>query len=89
VLKQPQYTPLPVAEQVAVLLATTEGLFDALEPEQVDEAEQRVRDAIREARPALCDKIHDGTALTDEDRAALLQTAREALAPMTDTAPDS
>ena len=84
VLKQPQYAPLPVAEQVAVLLATTEGLFDALEPEQVGEAERRVRDAIREAHPALCDKIHDGTNLTDEDRAALLETAREALNPITE-----
>ena len=85
VLKQSQYDPLPVAEQVAVLLATTEGLFDPLEPEQVAEAERRVREAIRETRPALCDKIHDGSELTDEDRTALLETAREAIEPLTNT----
>ena len=88
VLKQSQYDPLPVAEQVAVLLATTEGLFDALEPEQVTEAERRVRDAVREHDPALCDKIQDGENLTDDDRAALLHTARDALEPMIE-APDA
>jgi len=30
VLKQPQYRPLPAAEQIAVLLAVTEGAFDTV-----------------------------------------------------------
>ena len=85
VLKQPQYAPIPVAEQVAVLLATTEGLFDALEPGQGDEAETRVRNAVRETHTALCDKIGDGATLTDDEQAALLSTAREAIEPMTET----
>ena len=88
VLKQPQYAPLPVAEQVAVLLATTDGLFDALPVEQVADAEARVRDAVREQLPDRCAAIAAGEALDDADRRALLNVARDALEPLTKEADD-
>src|SRR6056297_864054 len=37
VLKQDQYAPMPVAEQLAVLLAATEGVFDDIEPDRMAE----------------------------------------------------
>lgn len=46
VLKQPQYRPLPAAEQIAVLLAVTQGEFDAVPLERIGEAEQAVRAVI-------------------------------------------
>ena len=88
VLKQPQYTPFPVAEQVAVLLATTEGLFDTLTAERVADAEARVRDAVREQLPDRCAAIAAGEALDDADRRALLDVARDALDPLIEEAND-
>jgi F-type H+-transporting ATPase subunit alpha len=77
-----------VAEQVAVLLATTDGLFDALPVEQVADAEARVRDAVREQLPDRCAAIAAGEALDDADRRALLNVARDALEPLTKEADD-
>jgi F-type H+-transporting ATPase subunit alpha len=48
VLKQPQYVPLSVPEQIAVLLALVEGVFDAL-PLQAISAPGR-RTSCRAAR---------------------------------------
>jgi F-type H+/Na+-transporting ATPase subunit alpha len=39
VLKQPQYDPIPVAEQIAVLLAVTSGIFDEVELDEIAAAE--------------------------------------------------
>jgi len=41
VLKQNQYKPIPVPEQIAVLLAVTEGLFDDLPVDRIPGAEMR------------------------------------------------
>jgi F-type H+-transporting ATPase subunit alpha len=50
VLKQDQYAPMPVEEQIAVLLATTDGLFDAVPSDRMAEAEAAVRAAVRPFR---------------------------------------
>ena len=46
VFKQPQYKPLPVPEQVAVLLAASEDLLNAIPVERTAEAEQAIRKAV-------------------------------------------
>lgn len=79
VLKQPQYEPIPVAEQIAVLLAVTSGLFDRLEVDQIGEGEQVVRRAVGEQLPDVRQRIEAGEALSDHDRDALVTTARTAL----------
>ncbi len=79
VLTQPQFAPIPVCEQIAVLLAVSEGLLDDVEVEAIPAAEQKIRAAIREGQPELCQKISRGEPLSDEDRAAILETAKQAL----------
>jgi len=80
VLRQAEHRHLAAADQVAVLLAATEGLFDDLAADAVSEAEDTVRQAARSAEPALCDSIEAGAALTDAGRAALIAAMRRALA---------
>ncbi|MCB9079933.1 MAG: alternate F1F0 ATPase, F1 subunit alpha [Anaerolineaceae bacterium] len=80
VLKQPQYAPIPVPEQIAVLLAVTEGLFDALPLEQIGPAEHAVRQATVDHLPDVGQRIRSGEALKTEDRQALLQAAQQAIA---------
>lgn len=89
VLKQSQYLPIPVAEQIAVLLAVTAGMFDDLEIEQIAAAESAVALFIREQVPDLCSSIQRGEILSDADLAILVDTARQAIAHYQDKNPKS
>jgi F-type H+-transporting ATPase subunit alpha len=84
VLKQPQYAPVPVAEQIAVLLATTEGVFDDLPLDRVEAAEEHVRSAVRTQHPRWCERVQAGAELEAEDRAQLVETAQDVVASMTE-----
>ncbi|RQW90095.1 MAG: alternate F1F0 ATPase, F1 subunit alpha [Geobacter sp.] len=75
-LKQRQYDPMPVSEQIAVLVAVTGGLFDALMPEQVSEAESLVRSAMPSSLPDLCERIEAGDDLNEQDRDRILAMIR-------------
>ena len=79
VLKQPQYEPIPVAEQISVLLAVTQGTFDRLPLEGIAAAQRAVRQAIVEQLPDLCQKIEVGEKLSQGDRLALLEVAKRAI----------
>jgi len=79
ILKQSQYEPMSVPEQIAVLLVVAEGLFDDLPPDEIAGAEQLIRKTVTEKLPDLCTRIQSGDKLNDEDRSALLNTAREAI----------
>ncbi len=46
-LKQPQYSPLSVEEQVVVLYAGTRGYLDGIEIDQVEEYERRLLEVLR------------------------------------------
>jgi len=79
VLRQSQYEPLAVSAQIATLLAATEGLFDAVGIEAIADAEERVRTAIRDGLPEICDAIDAGETLGEHGRARIVETARQAL----------
>jgi F-type H+/Na+-transporting ATPase subunit alpha len=79
VLKQPQYQPIPVAEQLAVLLAVTSGVLDDLALDQIGPAQRAIRQAFLEHLPDLARRIEAGKNLRDQDREALVRTAQKAL----------
>ncbi len=79
VLKQGQYQPIPVAEQIVVLLAVTEGLFDGVPLEEISQVEIRVSQGVREKLPDVCQRIEDGEKLSEGDRLALLDIAQEVI----------
>jgi F-type H+/Na+-transporting ATPase subunit alpha len=82
VLKQPQYDPIPVAEQIAVLLAVTSGIFDEVELDEIAAAELVVRKAVMGKLTQLTLRIANGEALTDEDREAMISVSRAAVREM-------
>ncbi|MEE3719746.1 alternate F1F0 ATPase, F1 subunit alpha [Tumidithrix elongata RA019] len=79
VLKQPQYKPMPVATQIAILLAVTEGLLDAIPIGQIGACETAIAQVVAAQLPDLCDRIERGEALSASDRASLLRVARDRL----------
>lgn len=79
VLKQPQYQPIPAVEQIAVLLAVVEGVFDLLLPSDIAAAERAVYRAVVARLPAVCQRIQAGERLGESDRNAVLRIASEAI----------
>jgi F-type H+-transporting ATPase subunit alpha len=79
ILKQPQYKPLSVAEQIVALLAVTEGILDGVPADRVVTAEREIRAKVPGALPELCQRIEKGEKLSDEDRKPLLEAIRSVL----------
>ncbi len=79
-LKQAECAPVSVVSQIAVLLMLTEGHFDGLTLDRMPEAEHAVQVAA-DALPAATRRRLEGTGkMTDADRRAVLEVARNALA---------
>ncbi|WP_432823648.1 alternate F1F0 ATPase, F1 subunit alpha [Trichloromonas sp.] len=81
ILKQPQLSPLTAAEQVMVLYAVTQGVFDEVSEERLVEAEAAVIAALGET-PEVCKKINNGQPLNEADMARLLKGAQAAVKPL-------
>ena len=79
ILKQPQYEPLSVPEQIAVLVSVGGGIFDDLPIDQVADVERVIRRAVRD-EPEVGERIEAGRELSEEAREALLDLARRARA---------
>ena len=78
-LKQPEFEPVTVPGQIAVLLALTGKLFDDVPLDKMREAELALRTAA-DAFPAdLVQRLTSAEELKDGDREAILQIARDAL----------
>jgi F-type H+-transporting ATPase subunit alpha len=78
-LKQPESAPVPVLEQVAVLVALTAKLFDNIPLDQMADAELAVRQAMRGLDAGVYGRLKTAGNLSDTDRGSILQAAREAL----------
>ncbi|HRW05810.1 MAG TPA: alternate F1F0 ATPase, F1 subunit alpha [Caldilineaceae bacterium] len=79
ILKQPQYSPIPVAAQIASLFAVTSGLLDHWPLAQMRMAEAAICQAVADELPNLSRTIARGAQLTNEEREALLAVARRAI----------
>jgi F-type H+-transporting ATPase subunit alpha len=77
ILKQPQYKPIPVAEQIAAMMAVTSGHFDSIPIDAIKEAETAMRKNMAEKHGDLCARIRSGEKLGDADREILLGAAQE------------
>ena len=78
-LKQNEGAPVPVAAQVAVLMALTGGVFDKVPLERMAEAEAAVRAAADEIPEEVRARFDGGQAPDDGDREAVLGIARAAV----------
>ena len=83
-LKQPEFEPLTVPEQIAVLLALTGGLFDNVPIERMRDAELALRKAAEGLPADLDQRLTSAEEVKDSDREAILQIARDTLAAFQD-----
>lgn len=80
-LKQPEFAPVAVPAQIMILLALTEKLFDPVPLDQMTNAEHAVQEATAEIPAEMCERFETASKLSDEDRKAIIEIARQALSP--------
>lgn len=88
-LKQPEFAPVPVIEQIAVLLALSSRLFQSVPLEQMIDAEHAVRKAASEMSMEMQDRLQSGEKLSSQDREAILELARQALVSLESQSPSA
>jgi F-type H+-transporting ATPase subunit alpha len=77
VLKQPQYSPLPVEEQVAIIYLVNNGVLDTVPVERIGEFQNGFIDYLHTNNPKVLDTIRESRALNDDSTAGLTTSARE------------
>ena len=78
-LKQPEFAPVSVAAQIAVLLALTAELFDRVPLDQMTAAERVLREAAAHIPAEVCARFETADKLSDEDRTTIIEIARHSL----------
>jgi len=80
-LKQNEFTPVSVPEQIAILMALTGKLFDDVPLEKMRDAELVLRKAAEDFPVELVKRLTSAEELDGKDREEILQIARKSLAP--------
>jgi F-type H+/Na+-transporting ATPase subunit alpha len=80
-LKQPEFAPVSVPAQIAVLLALTADLFDNVPLDQMTQAEKAVIEAAAKIPAEAGARFETAKELSDEDRQTIIELARQALEP--------
>jgi F-type H+-transporting ATPase subunit alpha len=78
-LKQPEFSPVSVPAQIAVLLALTAELFDRVPLVLMTDAEHALHEAAADIPPDVRERLDTDDKLRDEDRETIIQIARQAL----------
>ncbi|HET7676968.1 MAG TPA: F0F1 ATP synthase subunit alpha [Candidatus Limnocylindrales bacterium] len=77
IIKQPQYEPLPMEKQVAILFVGTQGVLDDLPTERVREFEQAFYRFLESERPEILTTIAEQKQLSDETAEQLKAAATD------------
>jgi F-type H+-transporting ATPase subunit alpha len=83
ILKQPQYSPFSIAEQVLMLTAATDGSFDAV---AVDDIKKAAAELLRRAHSEHADlvkRLNTGKKVSDDDAAAMKKLGESVAKAMT------
>ncbi|WKZ26672.1 MAG: F0F1 ATP synthase subunit alpha [Candidatus Paceibacterota bacterium] len=68
ILKQSQYKPVPLENQVVILFAVNEGYFDSVPLERVREFEDKIVRHMEDNHPKILEIIRNSRDLTDESK---------------------
>jgi F-type H+-transporting ATPase subunit alpha len=77
ILKQGQYVPMPVADQVMVIYAVTQGFLDDVEVNHIEAWESSFLEYARSAHPGIGSAIGDEGALSEETEKELRRAIEE------------
>src|SRR6202167_5647603 len=77
ILKQPQYRPLPVEKQVAIVFAATRGLLDDIAVEDCRPFETELYKFLENSRPAILNELREKKTIDDKLKADLTASINE------------
>ena len=77
ILKQPQYSPMSVANQVVVIFAVTNGFLDDLPVEDAKRFEKELLEFVGSRHSEIAKEIADSGALSDEQADKLREAIKE------------
>ncbi|HET7576434.1 MAG TPA: F0F1 ATP synthase subunit alpha [Sphingomicrobium sp.] len=76
-LKQPQYAPMPIEEQVVSIFSGTQGFLDNVDVKDVVRYEAAMLSFLRSEKPKILKAIRDSKELKDDTAAALKEALTE------------
>jgi F-type H+-transporting ATPase subunit alpha len=79
-LKQPQFSPLILAEQVAIVYAGTKGYLDELPVEKVSEFVRELREYLKSSQAEYINAVQTEKVLSDASEATLKAAIKEVVA---------
>ena len=80
-LNQPEYSPVAMPAQIAILLSLTAKLFDGVPLDQMKLAENAVLHAAQNISAEIIARFETADKLSDEDRTSIIVLAMKALEP--------
>lgn len=78
-LMQPEFEPVSMVQQIAVLLALKARLFDDIPLEQMHLAEEKVRAVAADISSDIIERLETAEKLSDNDQAVIIRLAQHAL----------
>ncbi|HEA14927.1 MAG TPA: alternate F1F0 ATPase, F1 subunit alpha [Pseudoalteromonas prydzensis] len=84
-LRQPESSPLAVAEQIILLLALTSGLFDTIALAKMTAAKNALRGIINRLPAELSTRLAISGSLNDEDHKHIIALSKQALTRIDDS----
>ncbi len=76
-LKQDQYSPLTVAEQVVSVFTGVKGYLDDVDLSKIKSFEKNIIEKIKNEKPEILENIQSSGKLEEEDEKSLIQTIEE------------
>jgi F-type H+-transporting ATPase subunit alpha len=76
ILKQPQFSPSPVEDQVAIIFASTKGYLDKVPENKVKAFEEEFLSVLKTQHQGVLDALRGGK-YTDEQTDVLASTAKD------------
>lgn len=79
IIKQNQYNPLTVSQQIMQLIAVTEGFLDDIPVSRIPRAKRTILETVEKELTDVTQKIETGIALTDEEREKMTDSIQSAV----------
>ncbi len=76
ILKQPQFAPMPVVEQIGILVAVTDGIFDPVPIEKTNVVVKSIKKLMQRDVPDITKNIIAGKKLKEEDQGMIRQKVK-------------
>ena len=77
ILKQPQYQPMPVENQVLIIWTVSNGLADDIEVSDLKRFEEELFQFVESSHPAVLQTLRDKKSIDDDLKAAMQETVED------------